>query len=162
VYLGQIKPDAGYQTRATNINIIQQTKILVESKMAPIDVEDLAHKVEHDVDAPKLKQSINTKMLKIPHKSTVELLNNPKLIEILVDSVKPQADLDTNPETHMTYIIEIGLLKRRFIKSVFNKFAILGDVTCIRAALDDVITNTSNIHRSILFKKELLKSIRDA
>lgn len=162
VYLGQIKQSPQiYQTRTTNINLIQQDKILIESKISPIDVEGLAHKVEHDVDAPKLKQTINTKMLKIPHKSTVDLLNNPKLIEVLVDCVKPPKDLNTNPETHMTYIIELGLLKRRFIKSVFNKFALIGDITCIRAALDDVITNASNIHRSILFKKELLKSIRD-
>lgn len=161
-YLGYIKPITTVKlSRATNINLIQQEG-LAKGKIAPIDIEKLVREVEHEVDAPKLKQSINTKMLKIPHKSVVDLLNNPKLIDVLVEHVRPPSSIikQKNPETHMTYMIELGLLKRRFIKSVFSKYAILKDISCIRAALDDVITNSANIHRSILYKKDLLSKIR--
>lgn len=159
VYLGYSKTKIPY-SRAVNINTIQQEKILKESKIVVIDPEMVADKVESEVDAPKLKQLLNIKMLKIPHKSTIDLLNNPKLIEVLMECVRPPKQAEMNPETHMTYIIELGLLKQRFIKSVFTKFGILNDITCIRAALDDTITNSANIHRAILYKKELLNSIR--
>lgn len=160
-YLGFTKPiDHHYITRATNINQIQQERIIKESKIVVIDPEVIIDKVESEVDAPKLKQMLNIKMLKIPHKSTIDLLNNPKLVKVLMESVRPPNRDKLNPETHMTYIIELGLLKQRFIKSVFSKFAILNDITCIRAALDDVITNSANIHRAILYKHELLSAIR--
>ncbi len=160
-YLGYVKPfDHKYISRMTNINQIQEEKILKESKIVVIDPEAIIDKVESEVDAPKLKQMLNIKMLKIPHKSTIDLLNNPKLIQVLVEGVRPPKQSEQNYETHMTHIIELGLLKQRFIKSVFTKFNLLNDITCIRAALDDVITNNANIHRAILYKKELLDAIR--
>jgi hypothetical protein len=141
--------------RISKYNLIQEDKIMKQIfLMDPIDFDQL----QTEEDSSKLKQDIHNKLIKIPKHSLQDLLTKPKLYDTLLSYSYQETPL--NQEEHLTAIHQLGTLKHRFVKSVFQNYMRLKDITCIRAALDETINQNTSIDKGILYKRKIVSSVK--
>lgn len=141
--------------RISKYNLLQEQKIMDSIfAMDPIDFDQL----ETEEDAAKLKQHIHNQLIKIPKRNIPDLLSKPKLYDNMLSLA--YQEIPQSQEEHLTAIHQLGTLKQRFVKSVFQNYIRLNDITCIRAALDETINQNTSIDKGVLYKRKLISAVR--